>query len=168
MIKEILEEHDAGRPILVGTTSVEKSGAISRILKKKGIDHNVLNAKHHENEAFVVAQAGRQGAITVSTNMAGRGTDIILGGNPEMLARWDFRQMGKDPDLDEEEFAELVKKHERECKNRPRRSDRSRWAFTSWEPNATSHDASITSCGAARAAKAIPAPAAFTSRWRMT
>jgi preprotein translocase subunit SecA len=82
-----LEQNELGRPVLVGTTSVEKSGAISRILEKKGVKHHVLNAKHHENEAFVVAQAGRKGAITVSTNMAGRGTDIMLGGNPEMLAR---------------------------------------------------------------------------------
>ena len=79
-------------PVLVGTTSVEKSAAIARILTKKGIPHTVLNAKHHENEAYVVAQAGRKGAITVSTNMAGRGTDIILGGNPEMLAKLEFKE----------------------------------------------------------------------------
>jgi preprotein translocase subunit SecA len=115
VIKEILEEHEAGRPILVGTTSVEKSGAISRILKKKNIPHNVLNAKHHENEAYVVAQAGRKKAITVSTNMAGRGTDILLGGNPEMIARLDFKQAGKDPDLDQEEFEALVRKYEKSC-----------------------------------------------------
>ncbi|MEZ4221619.1 MAG: preprotein translocase subunit SecA [Polyangiaceae bacterium] len=116
VIKEILAEHEAGRPVLVGTTSVEKSAAIARILQKKKIPHNVLNAKHHENEAFVVAQAGRKGSITVSTNMAGRGTDILLGGNPEMLARWDFRQSGKDSDLDVEEFDALVKKYENSCK----------------------------------------------------
>src|SRR5262245_33955255 len=82
LTKDILEKHAEGRPVLVGTTSVEKSAAISRILSKKNVPHSVLNAKHHENEAYVVAQAGRSSAITVSTNMAGRGTDILLGGNP--------------------------------------------------------------------------------------
>jgi len=116
VIKEILAEHEAGRPVLVGTTSVEKSAAISRILNKKGVPHNVLNAKHHENEAFVVAQAGRKGAITVSTNMAGRGTDILLGGNPEMLAKWELKQGGKDVDLDAEEYEKLCRKYEKLCK----------------------------------------------------
>ncbi|HSU40530.1 MAG TPA: preprotein translocase subunit SecA, partial [Polyangiaceae bacterium] len=101
---------------LVGTTSVEKSGAIARILGKKGIAHHVLNAKHHENEAFIVAQAGRKGAITVSTNMAGRGTDILLGGNPEMLARLEIKQKGVTAADDSPEFKELVERHERECK----------------------------------------------------
>ncbi|MBX3184501.1 MAG: preprotein translocase subunit SecA [Polyangiaceae bacterium] len=116
VINEIIEYSEAGRPVLVGTTSVEKSGAISRILKKKKVEHHVLNAKHHENEAYVVAQAGRRGAITVSTNMAGRGTDILLGGNPEMLARLEFKEKGREPDVEPEEFAELVKRYERECK----------------------------------------------------
>jgi preprotein translocase subunit SecA len=116
LVRDILAHNEAGRPILVGTTSVEKSGAIARILGKKGVKHHVLNAKHHENEAFIVAQAGRKGAITVSTNMAGRGTDILLGGNPEMIARLDFKQKGLDPDVDKEAFAELVKKYELDCK----------------------------------------------------
>jgi len=115
-IREILEEHGKGRPVLVGTTSVEKSTAISRILKKKNVPHNVLNAKHHENEAYVVAQAGRRGAITVSTNMAGRGTDIMLGGNPEMLTRWEMLQDGKSHDTHPEEFAERLKKVEQVCR----------------------------------------------------
>jgi len=115
VIKEIMEEHEKGRPILVGTTSVEKSGAIARILKKKKIQHNVLNAKHHENEAYVVAQAGKKRAITVSTNMAGRGTDIMLGGNPEMLARMQFREEGRDADLDPDEFQALIKQYEKSC-----------------------------------------------------
>jgi preprotein translocase subunit SecA len=115
VIREILEEHEKGRPILVGTTSVEKSAAISRILDKKKIPHHVLNAKHHENEAFVVAQAGKKGAITVSTNMAGRGTDIMLGGNPEMIARWELKQKELSPEADSEEFAKLVEHHEGEC-----------------------------------------------------
>jgi preprotein translocase subunit SecA len=108
VINEIIEHHEAGQPILVGTTSVEKSGAISRILGKKKIAHHVLNAKHHENEAFVVAQAGRKGAITVSTNMAGRGTDIILGGNPEMLAKLKFKEQNRIPEAEPEEFDKLI------------------------------------------------------------
>ncbi len=116
VVQELLEMHEQGRPVLVGTTSVEKSAALSRILERKGITHNVLNAKHHENEAFVVAQAGRRGAITVSTNMAGRGTDIMLGGNAEMLARWEFKQQGQDPDLDPEGFAEAVQASVERCK----------------------------------------------------
>ncbi|MBI4705279.1 MAG: preprotein translocase subunit SecA [Deltaproteobacteria bacterium] len=108
LIDDILEQHELGAPILVGTTSVEKSAAISRILTKRGIEHNVLNAKHHENEAFVVAQAGALHQITVSTNMAGRGTDIILGGNPEMLVKWQFRQDGHRPEDEPERFKSLV------------------------------------------------------------
>src|SRR6201999_4136666 len=81
-----------GQPVLVGTTSVEKSDAVSRLLEKKGIQHHVLNAKQHEKEAYVVAQAGRKGSVTVATNMAGRGTDILLGGNAEMIARYEVLQ----------------------------------------------------------------------------
>ena len=88
VIEEIKEVHATGRPILIGTTSVEKSEVISRALNKSGIKHSVLNAKFHEREAEIVAQAGRKGAVTVATNMAGRGTDIILGGNPDEMA-WD-------------------------------------------------------------------------------
>ncbi len=116
LVSEILEAHEKGRPVLVGTTSVEKSAAVAKILKKKGIPHAVLNAKQHEKEAYVVAQAGRKGAITVSTNMAGRGTDIILGGNAEMLAKLDFKEQGRDPDAETEAFEELVKKYEISCK----------------------------------------------------
>src|SRR5690606_16547173 len=78
--------HEKGRPILVGTTSVEHSEVIHRMLQKAGISHNVLNAKNIDSEALIVAQAGRKGAVTISTNMAGRGTDIILGGNAEGMA----------------------------------------------------------------------------------
>ncbi|HVJ91941.1 MAG TPA: preprotein translocase subunit SecA [Labilithrix sp.] len=116
LTNEILEAHEKGRPVLVGTTSVEKSNAIAKILKKKGIPHAVLNAKQHEKEAYVVAQAGRKGAITVSTNMAGRGTDIILGGNAEMLAKLEFKEQGRDPDVEVEEFEKVVKKYEASCK----------------------------------------------------
>ena len=116
VVAELVDLHEQGRPVLVGTTSVEKSGALARILEKKGIPHHVLNAKHHENEAYVVAQAGRKGAITVSTNMAGRGTDIMLGGNPEMLARWDFQQKGRNPDVDVDEFAAEIERFKEDCK----------------------------------------------------
>ena len=84
---EIQEFHDRGQPVLVGTISIEKSEKLSGILKKLGVRHEVLNAKQHEREAHIVAQAGSKGAVTVSTNMAGRGTDILLGGNPEFRAR---------------------------------------------------------------------------------
>ena len=116
VIAEILECHEKGQPVLVGTTSVEKSNAIATLLKKKKIPHAVLNAKHHEREAYVVAQAGRKGAITVSTNMAGRGTDIVLGGNPEMIAKLEFREAGRDPDKEPEAFLEVVEKHDKACK----------------------------------------------------
>jgi preprotein translocase subunit SecA len=115
VINEILEKHELGQPILVGTTSVEKSTAISRILQKKKVPHNVLNAKHHENEAYVVAQAGRKGGITVSTNMAGRGTDIILGGNPEMLAKLKFKDDNRIPEAEPEEFEKLVEELTQRC-----------------------------------------------------
>jgi preprotein translocase subunit SecA len=96
--KEIAEKNALGQPVLVGTISVEKSESLSALLKKKGIRHEVLNAKNHEREAFIVAQAGRKGAVTVSTNMAGRGTDILLGGNPEAMAREHLRKQGKNPE----------------------------------------------------------------------
>ncbi len=86
VIDEIVEEHEKGRPVLVGTISVEVSEMLGELLKRRGIRHNVLNAKMHEREAEIVAQAGRPGAVTIATNMAGRGTDILLGGNPEFLA----------------------------------------------------------------------------------
>jgi preprotein translocase subunit SecA len=87
VVTEIEDSHKRGQPVLVGTVSVEKSEVVASLLRKKGIPHSVLNAKQHEREALIVAQAGRKGSVTISTNMAGRGTDILLGGNPEMLAR---------------------------------------------------------------------------------
>ncbi|MDR3634813.1 MAG: preprotein translocase subunit SecA [Isosphaeraceae bacterium] len=97
IINEIREIHATGRPILVGTTSIEKSEELSELLKRHGIPHQVLNAKYHEREAEIVAQAGRKGAVTIATNMAGRGTDIILGGNPEFMAWADLKVL-KDED----------------------------------------------------------------------
>src|SRR5579871_6631284 len=97
--KEIKGYYERGQPVLVGTISVEKSEKLSGILKKMGVEHEVLNAKNHEREAFIVAQAGRKNAVTVSTNMAGRGTDILLGGNPEFLTKEHLKKENKDPDL---------------------------------------------------------------------
>jgi len=94
IIAQIAECHQKGQPVLVGTVSVDKSEELSAMLKKRGIPHNVLNAKHHEREAEIVAQAGKYGAVTISTNMAGRGTDIMLGGNPEFLAKNEMRKNG--------------------------------------------------------------------------
>lgn len=92
VVNDIIEQNKLGRPVLVGTVSIEKSEYISALLKKKGIKHNVLNAKHHEKEAYIIAQAGRVGAVTIATNMAGRGTDILLGGNAEFLAKKNLKQ----------------------------------------------------------------------------
>ena len=111
VVREIEECYRIGRPVLVGTTSIEKSELISRMLKKKGIPHNVLNAKYHEKEAEIVAQAGRIGAVTIATNMAGRGTDIVLGGNPEFLAR----EMLNGKTYTEDEFREVLKKAKEIC-----------------------------------------------------
>ena len=94
IIEQIIQCHEKGQPVLVGTISIEKSEYLSGLLKKRGIKHNVLNAKHHEKEAEIVAQAGKFGAVTIATNMAGRGTDIMLGGNAEYLAKNDLRKAG--------------------------------------------------------------------------
>ncbi|MBV9960142.1 MAG: preprotein translocase subunit SecA [Acidobacteria bacterium] len=98
VVEEIKECYDKGQPTLVGTVSVENSELIARRLQKEGIPHNVLNAKYHEREAEIVAQAGRKGAVTIATNMAGRGTDILLGGNPEFMAREFLKREEIDPD----------------------------------------------------------------------
>jgi preprotein translocase subunit SecA len=95
--KDIVERHRKGQPVLVGTVSVEKSEELSALLKKSGIPHEVLNAKHHEREASIIARAGVAGAVTVATNMAGRGTDIMLGGNPEFMADFELHARGLSP-----------------------------------------------------------------------
>ncbi|MFF3496550.1 preprotein translocase subunit SecA [Streptomyces sp. NPDC002795] len=105
VVDDIAEKHGKGQPILVGTTSVEKSEYLSQQLSKRGVQHEVLNAKQHDREATIVAQAGRKGAVTVATNMAGRGTDIKLGGNPDDLAEAELRQAGLDPVEHVEEWA---------------------------------------------------------------
>ena len=99
VVRQIEECHEKGQPVLVGTVSIEKSEELSDMLKRKGIKHNVLNAKNHEKEAEIVAQAGKLGAVTVATNMAGRGTDIMLGGNAEFLAKADLRKAGMSDEL---------------------------------------------------------------------
>ena len=98
VVNEIIEMHKIGRPVLVGTISIEKSEYVSALLKQKGIKHNVLNAKHHEKEAYIIAQAGRVGAVTIATNMAGRGTDILLGGRRVNKAKEKLESMGVEPD----------------------------------------------------------------------
>ncbi|MFA5880725.1 MAG: preprotein translocase subunit SecA [Eubacteriales bacterium] len=109
VVEEIVERHNAGQPLLIGTISIEKSEELSSLLKKRGVQHQVLNAKYHEKEAEIVSQAGRLGAVTIATNMAGRGTDILLGGNPEFLAHANFKK-GEDDKIDEAEFNSLYKK----------------------------------------------------------
>ena len=110
--KEIQDLQAKGQPVLVGTISVEKTERLSGLLKRMGVKHEVLNAKHHEREASIVAQAGRKGAITVSTNMAGRGTDILLGGNPEFMAREAARKQAVDPDkLPKDEWAAMLARY---------------------------------------------------------
>ena len=96
VVQDIVDSHKKGQPVLVGTISIETSEMLSNILRKNGIRHNVLNAKHHDKEAEIIAQAGKLGAVTISTNMAGRGTDIKLGGNPEFLANQEMRKVGMD------------------------------------------------------------------------
>lgn len=97
VVRDVEERHQNGQPVLVGTVSIDNSERISRILSKRGIKHNVLNAKFHEREAQIIAQAGREGAVTIATNMAGRGTDILLGGNPDVMAEDILRNQGIEP-----------------------------------------------------------------------
>ncbi|HEX8034750.1 MAG TPA: preprotein translocase subunit SecA [Ktedonobacterales bacterium] len=114
--QEIRERHEAGQPVLVGTTSVEISEYLSDLLNKQGIDHNVLNAKQHAREAHVIAQAGRSGAVTIATNMAGRGTDIKLGGDPEGFVEQILRERDIDPEFaTPEDRAEALEEAERRC-----------------------------------------------------
>ncbi len=99
VIEEIIEAHKKNQPVLVGTVSIEKSEILSSMLKKRGVPHNVLNAKHHDKEAEIVSQAGTPGAVTIATNMAGRGTDIMLGGNAEFLAKAEMRKLGYEEEM---------------------------------------------------------------------
>lgn len=94
VVEEVARKHETGQPLLIGTISIENSEKLSERLKRKGIQHQVLNAKNHEKEAEIVAQAGRFNSVTIATNMAGRGTDIILGGNPDFMANKEMRKLG--------------------------------------------------------------------------
>jgi len=104
---DIAERHRKGQPVLVGTVSVEKSEYLSQVLRKRGVTHEVLNAKQHEREAAIIARAGTKGAVTVATNMAGRGTDIMLGGNPEFMADFELQRQGISPVESPEEYERL-------------------------------------------------------------
>src|SRR5256885_2584279 len=117
VVEDIAERHAQGQPILVGTVSVENSEILSQMLRRRGIPHSVLNAKFHAKEAEIIAQAGRKGGVTVATNMAGRGTDILLGGNPEYLAAAELRQRGLEPETDEYDAAydDALAKWEKLC-----------------------------------------------------
>jgi len=159
--KEIKERHDLGQPVLVGTISVEKSEKLAGILKKMGVKLEVLNAKNHEREATIVAQAGRKGAVTVSTNMAGRGTDILLGGNPEVQARESLRKQNIDP----EQMPRTSGRRRWRSSKRRRTAIMKRWshwaACTSWPPSGTNRGASTTSCAAAAGRQGDPGSSRF-------
>ena len=114
VVRDVEERHQNGQPVLVGTVSIDNSERISRILSKRGIKHNVLNAKFHEREAQIIAQAGREGAVTIATNMAGRGTDILLGGNPDVMAEDILRNQGIEPAEATQEQKEAARKESKE------------------------------------------------------
>ena len=114
VVRDVEERHQNGQPVLVGTVSIDNSERISRILSKRGIKHNVLNAKFHEREAQIIAQAGREGAVTIATNMAGRGTDILLGGNPDVMAEDILRNQGIEPAEATQEQKEAAHKEAKE------------------------------------------------------
>jgi len=177
--------HEAKQPVLVGTTSIEKSERLSAILQRKGVRHVVLNAKFHELEAEIVAQAGRLGTVTISTNMAGRGTDILLGGNPDFMARQELVKKGRARAISVAEGAisptapagflrfyykgqefEIAESDWTPTFAAPKSSRPA--DSSSWVPNATSPVASITNSAAALAARATPAHPASTSPSKMT
>ena len=180
IIEQIKACYAKGQPVLVGTISIEKSEYISSLLRKQGVPHSVLNAKHHEKEAEIVAQAGKLGAVTIATNMAGRGTDIMLGGNPEYLAKSDLRRAGYDEDTISEAtgYAETEDETILEARSLFREKMAEHKAVTGAEaekvrawrtctssaPSGTSHAVSITSCAAEAAVRATPARAGFS--WR--
>jgi preprotein translocase subunit SecA len=188
VVEDLAGRYETGQPVLVGTVSVAKSEYLASLLAKRGIPHEVLNAKQHTREAGVVAQAGRLGAVTVATNMAGRGVDIVLGGNPEGLARQEVLREGHAPETLVEEYnlpapLEEMPEEYQEARGprRPATSSCSSSSRTSaapratrcassvgstcWAPSATRAAASTTSCGAGPGAREIRARAASTSAW---
>ena len=173
LCEEIEVSHKRGQPVLVGTTSVEKSDAVAHFLNRRGVPHNVLNAKQHEREAYVVAQAGTQGAVTVATNMAGRGTDIVLGGNPEMLARIEVlenapQEVLADPERRDSRDRQGHRALHRQVQGGRARRVKDAAAFESSAPSVTNRAASTTSSEAAPAARAIRAPRASSSPSKTT
>jgi preprotein translocase subunit SecA len=157
MANEIKACAAKGQPVLVGTTSIETSELLSDALNEAGIAHEVLNAKQHEREAHIVAQAGAPGAVTIATNMAGRGTDIVLGGSLEA----ELAALGEDV---ARRRRSASRPHGSSATTRSRRPA----ACTSSAPSATSRAASTTSCAAVPAARAIRVRPASTCRWKTT
>ena len=168
VVDDVAERYEKGQPVLIGTTSVERSEYLSRQFTKRRIPHNVLNAKYHEQEAGIIAEAGRRGAITVATNMAGRGTDIVLGGNVDFLADKRLREQGLDPvETARGVRGRLARGAARRSRTRPpRRPRRSSTpaACTCSAPSGTSRAASTTSCAAGPAARATRASPGSTCR----
>lgn len=168
VVDDVAERHAKGQPVLIGTTSVERSEYLSKMLTKRRVPHNVLNAKYHEQEANIIAEAGRRGAVTVATNMAGRGTDIVLGGNVDFLADKRLRERGLDPVETPEEYEaawqRCCRRSRPSAPRRPSRSSR-RAVCTCWAPSVTSPAVSTTSCAAAPAARVTPASRGSTCRW---
>ena len=184
VIRKIKECHAKGQPVLVGTTSIEKSELLSTLLKREGIPHQVLNAKQHEKEAAIVAQAGQLGTVTIATNMAGRGTDIMLGGNPEFMAKADLSKAGYDDNMINEAigftntedpeilaaralYREKLQEHKAVCAADGKRSVLPA-ASAFWVPSATRADASTISSAAVPAVRVTPARAPSICRWKTT
>ena len=167
--EEIVCRHEKGQPVLIGTVTVEKSEEISKLLLKMRVKHNVLNAKNHAKEADIIAQAGRLGAVTIATNMAGRGTDILLGGNPEFLAKRKLREEGVDPEAIElatsfitdipddikeirKHYWDVYEEFKKQTDAEKKRSSRA--GCISWAPSGTNRAVSITSSAAEAAVRA--------------
>ena len=170
VVDDIAERHATGQPVLVGTASVSKSEQLSRLLEKKGIPHEVLNAKQHFREAEIVAQAGRVGGVTVATNMAGRGVDIILGGNPELLAVHEAANRGTGSRVGRGKRG-LGRAHRPGSRRPVPKRARRCWppgGSTSWAASATRAAGSTTSCGAAPGARATRGRAVSSCRSRTT
>ena len=184
IIRDIENAQKRKQPVLVGTVSIEKSEMLAEMLKKRGIPHQVLNARYHEQEAVIIAQAGVPGAVTIATNMAGRGTDIQLGGNLQMRTLHGMRRPARGARARQEDrqlsrrrssaTARSCSTHRRRSSSspprtaRPPRRSRSPAGCTSWEPSATRAGASTTSCAAGPAARAIPAAPSSTCRSKTT